>query len=112
MSDVIEIEMAMEAYKQKIAKAEALNRLMDNKDFKEVILDSFMGQRRLLDLATKRVSPSFQDPVNKGYVENQISAVGALNMFMMLVEQEAAVAYEALASAEEERAMALEEANA
>ena len=112
MSDVIEIEMAMEAYKQKIAKAEALNRLMDNSDFKEVILDSFMGQRRLLDLATKRVSPSFQDPVNKGYVESQLSAVGALKMFMMLVEQEGLVAYEALASAEEERAMALEEANA
>ena len=112
MSDVIEIEMTMEAYKQKIAKAEALNRLMDNKDFKEVILDSFMGQKRLLDLATKRVAPNFQDPVNKTYVENQLSAVGALNMFMMLVEQEAAVAYEALASAEEERAMALEEATA
>ena len=112
MPDVIEIEMTMEAYKQKIAKAEALDRLMDNKDFKEVILDSFMGQRRLLDLATKRVSPNFQDPVNKSYVESQLSAVGALKMFMMLVEQEGVVSLEALASAEEERAMALEEVNA
>ena len=103
MSDVTEIEMTMEAYKQKITKAEALDRLMDNKDFKEVILDGFMGRSRLLDLATKRVSPNFQDPVNKGYVEAQLSAV---------VEQESMISREALASAEEERALALEEVDA
>ena len=109
MSDAQKIELSMKALKTKIRKGDLLDRLMDNPDFKEFILDGFLGQTRLQDLAVKRVSPNFQDPANKLYVDSQLTAAGAFRYFLMLTEQEAQIAKEALASAEEEKLRALDE---
>lgn len=109
MSDSQKIEISMKAIKTKIRRGDLLNRLCDNPDFKEFILEGFMGKERLQDLATKAVSPSFQDPTNKLYVDSQLAAIGAFRMFMMLTEQEAGIAKSALVNAEEEKLRALEE---
>lgn len=106
---VREIELSMEDIKAKIAKGALLERLCENEDFKAYILDDFMGKNRLQDLLTKTVSPSFQNATSKLYVDSQLTAVGALRMFMLYTEQEAAQAKQALLTAEEERERALEE---
>lgn len=114
MSDAVirEIEASMESLKRKVAKAERLERLLDNPDFKEFIMEDFMGKSRIQDLLTKKVSPSFQDPANKLYIDTQMGAIGAFRMYLMLTEQEGASAKEGLAMAEDERNRAIEEANA
>lgn len=109
MSDAQKIELSMKALKTKIRRGDLLNRLIDNPDFKEFILDGFMGKERLQDLVAKTVSHNFQDPANKLYVDSQLTAIGALRVFLLLTEQEASIAKEALASAEEEKLRALEE---
>lgn len=101
-STVQEIEISMEAIKSNIRKGEVLTRLCENADFKELILDGFMGEKRLQDLLTKKVSPAFQSDSNKLYVDTQTTAIGALRMFMLLTEQEAAMAKDALVQAQEE----------
>ena len=109
MSDAQKIELSMKALKTKIRRGDLLERLIDNPDFKEFILDGFMGKERLQDLVAKTVSHNFQDPANKLYVDSQLTAIGALRVFLLLTEQEASIAKEALASAEEEKLRALEE---
>jgi len=111
MSETVrEIEMSMEAAKAKIEKLEVLNRLRENPDFKAFILDDFMGKERMEDFLTKQMSPSFQDPANKLYVDNQLNAIGSLKLFMLYAEREANIAKQALYEAEDERNRALEEA--
>ena len=109
MSDAQKIELSMKALKTKIRRGDLLKRLIDNPDFKEFILDGFMGKERLQDLVAKTVSHNFQDPANKLYVDSQLTAIGAFRVFLLLTEQEASIAKEALASAEEEKLRALEE---
>lgn len=109
MSDAQKIELSMKALKTKIRRGDLLERLIANPDFKEFILDGFMGKERLQDLVAKTVSHNFQDPANKLYVDSQLTAIGALRVFLLLTEQEASIAKEALASAEEEKLRALEE---
>ena len=106
---IAKIEASIESLKENIKKAERLKCLMDNAEFKEFILEGFMGEKRLQDLVTKRIHASFQDPANKLYVDSQITAIGALRMFMLLTEQEGKIAQDELINAEEEYSRALEE---
>lgn len=113
MSEAVrEIELSMELTKAKIEKLETLNRLKENPDFKSLFLDDFLGEKRMGDLLTKKVSPSFQDPANKLYVDTQVQAIGAVKLFMLYTEQEANLAKQALSDAEDERNRAMEEVGA
>jgi hypothetical protein len=110
MSDtVLEIELSMDMAKKKIELLEVLERLKENPDFKAFVSVGFMGEERIRDLLTKKVSPSFQDVNNKMYVDSQLQAIGAFRMFTLYVEQEGRMAKQALTEAEEERNRALEE---
>ena len=111
MTDVVkEIEMSMEAAKQKIEKAELLDRLCNNGDFKKLILDGFC-EEHALGLISKRVSPNYQNEANKQYIEGQLTAVGHLKLYMQFVFQEGQMAKDSLEAATEERNRALEEDN-
>ena len=109
MSDVVkEIEMSMEITKKKIDIQDCLNRLSKNTDFKKFILEGFCKDHAL-GLIAKKVSPNFQDDMNKSYIEGQLSAVGHLQLYMRFVQQEGEMAKESLKAAEEEKSRALEE---
>lgn len=109
MSEVVkEIEMSMGMTKIKIKQLELLKRLENNEDFKEFILDGFC-EKHVLGLVYKKVSPNYQDDVNKQYIEGQINAVGHLKMYMRFIHQEGEIAKQALAVAEDERDRAIEE---
>lgn len=109
MSDVVkEIEMSMEAVKQKIEKAELLERLCNNSDFKKLFLDGFC-EEHALGLLSKKVSPNYQDPANQQYINGQLSAVGHIKLYMQYVRQEGQIAISSLKEAMEERDRALEE---
>lgn len=112
MSEVVrEIEMSMEMTKEKIRQAEVLERLEKLPDFEEFILKGFC-EKHALGLVSKRVSPNYQDPVNSKYIEDQLKAVGSLKLYFRYIKQEGALARESLKTAETERDLALEEANA
>jgi len=104
---VQEIEVSMELLKKKIALAEVLNRLEQNKDFQEFILDGFCKEHAL-GLVSKRVSPAFQQEMNKKYIEDQLTAIGSLQLYMRFVKDEAKVSKKNLDEAIEERNRAME----
>lgn len=109
MSDVVkEIEISMETVKKKIEKAELLERLCKNSDFKKLFLDDFCDHHAL-SLLSKKASPNYQDSANQQYINGQLSAVGHINLYMQYIRQEGQIAREALKEATEERNRALEE---
>ena len=107
--EIKELGLSMELAKKKVEMLEVLERLRKNQDFIDFIAVGFMGEARLVDLLTKKVSPAFQDANNKLYVDSQLQAIGAYRMFLLYVEQEGKMAKQALVDAEEEMNRALEE---
>ena len=107
--EIKELGLSMELAKKKVEMLEVLERLEENPDYKELISSGFMGEVRLRDLLTKKVSPAFQDANNKLYVDSQLQAIGAFRLFLLYVEQEGKMAKQALVDAEEEMNRALEE---
>ena len=107
--EIKELGLSMELAKKKVERLEALKRLEENTDYKELIASGFMGEARIRDFLAKKVSPAFQDANNKLYVESQLQAIGAYQLFLLYVEQEGKMAKQALVDAEEEMNRALEE---
>ena len=107
--EIKELGLSMELAKKKVERLEALKRLEENTDYKELIASGFIGEARIRDFLAKKVSPAFQDANNKLYVESQLQAIGAYRLFLLYVEQEGKMAKQALVDAEEEMNRALEE---
>lgn len=105
---VREIEISIDLLKEKVARAEMLERLEKNPDFKAFILEDFC-EKHALGLVTKRVAPNFQDEKNRFYMEGQLSAIGNLKLYMQFVKQEGDIAVHSIEAAEAEKDRALEE---
>lgn len=103
-----EIEVSIDLLKEKVAKAEMLERLEKNPDFKAFILEGFC-EKHALGLVTKRVAPNFQDEKNKFYMEGQLTAIGNLKLYMQFIKQEGEIAIQAIKDAESEKDRVLEE---
>jgi len=108
MNEAQKIEISMEGLKRKISTMKNLQRLSENEDFKELILEEFC-KRRALAMVDMAVAPGFSDETNKEYIKNQLIAVGSLNTYMHNVLKEGEMAIEALAESEAEHNMALRE---
>lgn len=108
MSDMETIELSIQQAKKTIAKAETLERLCLNPDFKAFFLEGFLKDHavRLVHL---KASMGCQDENNQRYIKSQLDAVGQLNLYMQLVRQEAEVARNGLDADREERERILEE---
>ena len=109
MSETVrEIEISIDMLKDKVAKAEMLERLEKNADFKAYVLEGFC-EKHALGLITKRVSPSFQSENNRFYMDGQLNAIGNLQLYMQFTRQEGELARQAIADAELEKDRAMEE---
>ena len=107
-SVVQQIEVSMEILKKKVENMEILERLSKNKDFKKLILEGFCKDHALGCL-NKSVSPGYQDDVNQKYIKGQLGAVGNFQLYMRFLRQEGEQAKDALATAVEEREIALQD---
>ena len=108
MNQSEEIELSIEAAKEKIALAEGLKQLSANQLFKRLILDRFLKDHAV-NMVYAKVAMGHQDPTNQTYIQNQLNAIGGLNQYFQLILQEGKIAKETLESHMEEQRLALEE---
>ncbi len=103
-SDIHEVEVTIEDARKVVKRGEALERLMRNKDFKEIVLDHYFRDEavRLVHLKS---DPNMQEDRMQEAVDTQIRAVGSLRFFFDRLQAEA----EQMAYAIEENQNTLEE---
>ena len=76
------IEISLENAKAKVAMADALERLHQNKDFKLVFLDHFLGAE-VARTVKLMAAPGFQSPEDQAHLNKFLIAVGQVDQFMM-----------------------------
>lgn len=87
-----------------VKRADALNRLRKNKDFKELITEGYL-QNEVLRLTSLLSTPNFE--TNDGLVK-RLEAISLFAQFLQTIEQEADIAKNQIATAEEAREELLE----
>lgn len=108
MTQLEEIDKAIEDSKETIETAEALLRLKKNKDFKKVILDNYFVDH-VSNLVQIKANVGAQDKQSQKYIENQLNAVGHLGQFLEMILATGVNAQESLESHEAERDYYLQE---
>lgn len=102
MNEVEQIELSIEQAKDKVEKAEMLEILFKNPQFKKLMVDGYMK-----DYAVKMVNAkaglAYQDATQQKYIDGQIAAIGGLNQYLQLLLQEGRVAKESIIADSEER---------
>ena len=101
MTDTETIEISMEQAKQKIKRAEALNRLYENPEFKELFVEGYMKEFAA-EMVSRKASMNAQEEKNQKFIDNQITAIGHMQLYMSLLAQEGRVAKETLEADEQE----------
>jgi len=105
-----EIELTIEQANGMLDRHESLKRLIDNKDFKELILEGFIEKeviRAVGLLASAELM--VQGDVPKKMCENILVGSGALTQYFLKIEQMGYSARDALANARETQVEVLQE---
>ena len=103
LSEMSKIELSIEAANEKIHLAKCLNKLMDNPEFQELIVDGYL-KKDAVRLVKLKASPNITNNANaSAYLEGQLNAIAYLNQHFINIETEAAMAQKALEDAEAER---------
>ena len=101
-ADTIEtLELSIDQAKAKIAKAEALDRLHENEDFKNIFLDGYLTSFAA-EMVARKASPAGQAERNQKFIDGQICAIGNMQVYMQLIFQEGNVAADSLEADREE----------
>lgn len=85
-----------------IEMAAALDRLKNNRDFKEVILDGYFN-KEAVRLVLLKSDPQFQTPERQQSITAQIDAIGNLNQYFQVIYFAATQAAKAIESNEQMR---------
>lgn len=102
------IEMSMEDAKAMVKRAEALDRLHANKDFKDVILDEFFVNEASRCVLAKG-DPEMQESKHQAGLDVIIQSIGGLKNYFGKLYALANIAENSLAADQETRQELLEE---
>lgn len=103
--DVIqEIELHMDEAKSAIAKADALERLFSNPDFKEVIVDGYF-EKEAIRLVHLKGDPSMQDETRQANLIKEMDGIGSLKGYISAVFRQAEMAQRSIEDDEAELEM-------
>lgn len=94
-----QVRQSIEASKVFVEKGEALNRLKKNADFKRLISNGYLEQEaiRLVHLKAESL---FQTPERQAELDRQITAIGYLNQYFVMVNSMAGTAAKSIKSDE------------
>lgn len=81
-----QIELSIAHAEAAIAKRDCVDRLTNNKDFKEVILDGYFKDEASR-LVLLKADPSLQGEVEQKSIDNQINAIGYVRQYFNTVLQ-------------------------
>ena len=97
MNDLDKIENSIAHARKVIAKGDALQRLMDNSDFKAVVLDAYLKDEPVR--MVHYYGSGIGSPEEKAEIERDMHGVGALKSFFSLIMTNASQADSDLQSA-------------
>jgi len=100
-NDVQEIELTIEAAQATIDRMKVFYRLVDNKDFKEIIEKGYF-EDEAVRLVGALASPALADEHNQSEMHKDILAIGRLRQYFYAVVQQGRAAEGAVASSEAE----------
>lgn len=103
------INKQIEEAKKKIARKDALMRLEQNPDFKELIQKGFLESHAIRQVMLK-AHPGMQSEAMQKLFDQQITAVGGFKQFLVSIVSEGLAAQESLVSDEATQEELLKEA--
>ena len=99
--DVRTIELTIEEAQVAVAQKKIFLRLVDNKDFKEIIETGYF-EAEAVRLVGALSSPALQDEYNQEQMQKEMSAIGRLRQYFYAIVQQGTTAERAIASDEAE----------
>lgn len=108
MNELDAINKAIKETEKVIEAANAVKRLMKNKDFTSVVTDGYFKEYAA-DLVKNRMTLGLIDDSQLKFIEAQMTAVGGFSHYLELLLTSGVTAEAALASHEAERSMLLNE---
>ena len=102
MNDLEQIEITIESAKKKIQTMEALNRLMDNKDFQRIIDEGYLKEEPVR-LVYLKAAPEMQEDLMQKQVISAIDGIGQLRAYLSLLMTQGYSALRALEADEKTR---------
>jgi len=104
-----QIELSIEAAKANVEKMEALLRLIDNKDFKDIIDDGYFRDEAARVVILK-ADPEMQEAKYQDQLDKSIVAIGQLRQYFRSIMQMGRMAERSIRDDEETRQELLAEA--
>lgn len=94
-SDIREVEVTIEQARKQIKLGEALQRLMNNQDFKDIVLEQYLREEavRLVHL---KADADMQDPRRQQNMDMGIAGIGLFRVFCDRIQSDGEAAEEAL----------------
>lgn len=102
------IELSIEQAQEFVKKMEAIERLKQNPDFKEIFLDGYLKEYAV-SLVHRKTLIGMQDDKQQTYLNNQMLGISAMVQFMNYTVREGRSAAQALEAHQAERDRLLEE---
>lgn len=107
-STLAQLDRDAKAIKPSIELGAALEKLRNDRDFNKLIVDGFMKEEAIR-LVHLKADPNVQSPEQQAAIDRDISAIGVLAQYFVIVEQRARVAGKQFHDIEEMRAEVLTE---
>jgi hypothetical protein len=97
-----ELDENIKTSKVFVDNGKALERLRNNKDFKEVIVRGFL-EKEAIRLVHLKADPSMQTPERQASIVKQIDSIGAFSEYLVQIEKFAQLAQRNIEDAEATR---------
>jgi hypothetical protein len=108
--ELAQVEVSIEQAKANIDRASALERLKENRDFKEIILEGYF-EKEASRLVLLKADPNMQEPNEQRQVEKMIDSIGYLRQYLNMIYQFGSMADNALEQHQKTREDILAEAS-
>lgn len=102
------IESSIKEAKVMVEKGKALERLMNNQDFKKIITVGYL-ETAAIQLVLMKAQANMQNEVNQRDINKQIDSIGSLNEYFEEIRHQSSLAATSILNDEETRDEIIEE---
>ena len=99
-SQTEQLQHSIQSSKKFVELGNALERLLQNRDFKSVLLEGYL-EHEAIRLVHLKADPAMQTPAHQLSIVNQIDAIGAVSAYLNEVRRQGEMAKKIIAEAEE-----------
>jgi hypothetical protein len=105
-----QVEVTIEEAKEAVKQGDALDRLLNNPDFQEIIVRGYLREHAI-DLVSLKAAPGSQTADKQSDILRSMDAIGYLQQYLYMLQRKAEAMVKTLADAEEARMEMLTEGN-